>query len=373
MSRSIRFAPAAIIVAVTVATAGCGPSSNQGSTATDGAAPQAAADAAAAATPSVKTVSIPGDACGWIPVAEAEAIIGKLDGPPRAAGNECIYPLAEKSKAFSSMVDLRRKMREIDNIKTSEGEDRDLDSLVRVSVDPKGGSIVGDLAMNAVGKMFAREFGQRGSEPAKKKAPPAGWDAESGLPYTWIGRAGHLSISVYSPPEVSREKKIALAARVRDSIADLPFAADTTYQVPTFAADRNPCELLTRAEAEAVLGPLSVDPYRAIEDSPHAYPKGKACAYFTAGHRAFVITPEWTDGNMMFNLSSGIGGLIGAVAPIDKAKIEGPWDRGQVDGTTGALMFLKGDRALRVHYLTSATDRAGALKLAAQAIQRLPS
>jgi hypothetical protein len=33
---------------------------------------------------------------------------------------------------------------------------------------------------------------------------------------------------------------------------------------------------------------------------------------------------------------------------------------------------LKGDHLLRVNYLTASTDRKGALKLAAQAIQRLP-
>lgn len=131
--------------------------------------------------------------------------------------------------------------------------------------------------------------------------------------------------------------------------------------------------MLTRAEAEAVLGTLVVDPYRAIEDTPYAYEKGKACAYFTPGHRAFVITPEWSDGATTFNVSRGIGGLIGLVAPIEKAAIEGPWDNGQVDGMSGALMFLKGDRFLRVDYLTSSTDRAGALKLAAQAMQRLGS
>lgn len=330
-----------------------------------------AAAAGGDAAPAVKTVATPGDACGWIAAAEVEQIIGKLDGPPRAAGKDCIYPLAEKSEAFTRMVEFRRKMRSIDNIKTQERDDSDLDSLVRLTVDPSADSIIGDIATAAVGKIFARELGQRPSEAAKKAAPPAGWDAESGLPYTWIGRAGHISISVYSPPEITKEKKIELASRVRDRIGDLPFAADNTYQIPTFAADRNPCELLTRAEAEAVLGPLVVDPYRAIEDTPHAYAKGKACAYFTPGHRALVITPEWTDGAMTFKLSTGIGGLIGAVAPIEKTKIEGPWDQGRVDGTTGALMFLKGDRSLRVDYLTSATDRDGALKIAAQAVERL--
>jgi hypothetical protein len=321
----------------------------------------------------VKTASKPSDACGWIAVSEVEQILGKLEGPPRAAGDECIYTLAEKSETFTRMVEFRRKMREIDGIKGREGEDRDLDSLVRVSVDPKGGSITGDIANAAVGKMFAKDLGRSASAAPKKDPPPAGWDSVGGMPYTWIGRVGHISISVFSPPEITNDKKMALAARVRDRIPDLPFPADNTYQVPTFGADRNPCDLLTRAEAEAVLGKLVIDPYRAIEDTSHAYEKGKACAYFTPGHRAFVITPEWSDGDTSFKMSSGIGALVGAAAPIEKTAIEGPWDKGQVDGMTGALMFLKGDRFLRVDYLTSATDRAGALKLAAQAMQRLAS
>ena len=49
---------------------------------------------------------------------------------------------------------------------------------------------------------------------------------------------------------------------------------------------------------------------------------------------------------------------------------KGPWDSAQV-GMTGELLFLKGDRLLEVHYLTSSTDRRGAVKLAAQAIQRM--
>ena len=376
MVRSLsRLAPRLAVVAVLIAIAACG--SPGGDRASAGGAAAPAGDPPPTADPppaAVKTANKPDDACGWIPVAEVERIIGTLEGQPRAAGNECTYPLAEKSAAFTRMIELRRKMREIDGIKGRDGEDRDFDSLVRVTVDPKGGSIVGDLATAAVGKMFARELGQPSSAAAKKAAPPPGWDSASGMPYTWIGRVGHVSISVFSPPEITRERQIELAAHVRDRIPDLPFAAENTYQVLSLGGgDRNPCSLLTRAEAEAVLGPLVVDPYRAVEDTPFAYDKGKACAYFTPGHRAFIITPEWSDGASTFNIGGGIGALVGAVAPLEKAAIEGPWDKGRVDGMTGALMFLKGDRYLRVDYLTAAADRGGALKLAAQAMQRLGS
>lgn len=344
---------------------GCGQPSSPGGQDAAGGGASPGTGTAASPQAAVKTATLPGDACGWVPAVDVEQVIGKLEGPPRAAGNECIYPLAEKSKAFASLMEMRRKLGGDDQ------QDGMLADVVRVGVDPSGGSIVGDLATAAVGKMFAKEFGLRPSDAAEKAAPPPGWDSVGGMPYTWIGRVGHISISVFSPPEITREKKMALAALVRDHIPDLPFAAENTYQVITLGPDRNPCDLLTRAEAEAVLGGLVVDPYRAIEDTSHAYEKGKACAYFTPGHRAFVMTVEWRDGAMTYNLGSGLGALIGAVAPLEKAALEGPWDKGRVDGTSGALMFLKGDRYLRVDYLTSATDRAGALKLAAQAAERL--
>lgn len=350
-------------VAVFAFAGGCGRPSSSGPPDADGGPAQPAA-AGSASRASVTTASLPSDACGWLPVSEVEALIGPLAGAPRAAGNQCTYPLAEKSKSFAAMAELRRKM--------GGGDDnRDLGDVVRVAVDPSGGSVVGDLAMAAVGKMFAKELGRAPSNAATKPAPPPGWDAASTLPYTWVGRVGHISISVFAPPEIGNDKKLALAARVRDRVPDLPFAAENTYQIISLDGDRNPCDLLTRAEAEAVLGPLVVDPYRAIEDTPRAYEKGKACAYFTSGHRTFVITPEWRDGAMTYGIGSGLGALVGAAAPLEKARFDGPWDKGRLDGMTGALMFLKGDRYLRVDYLMSATDREGALKLAAQAMQRL--
>jgi hypothetical protein len=294
-----------------------------------------------------------------------EQVVGQLGGPPKAAGNECVYPLAEKSAAFAKMLELRKHFGE-----TGENPLRD---EVRISVDVDGTDAQArDIANAAMGKIFAKEMGVSAKE-ITKKAPPQGWDGENFMPYSWIGRAGHISITVFSPPEITNEKKIALAAKVRDRIPDLPFPADNTYQVIALGGDRNPCDLLTRAEAEAVLGTLVVDPYRAVEYTPKAYEKGKACSFYTAGHHAFVITAEWQDGAMTYNLSRGIGGLISAVAPLERKSIEGPWDKGQVDGTSGALIFLKGERFLRVDYAASPADRDAAVKLAAIAMERLGS
>ena len=69
-------------------------------------------------------------------------------------------------------------------------------------------------------------------------------------------------------------------------------------------------------------------------------------------------------------MEEGIGGLVGMVMPKENVVIKGPWDKAQI-GIEGQLRFLKGDRVLSVYYLTSSTDRRGAIKLAAQAIQRM--
>jgi hypothetical protein len=195
------------------------------------------------------------------------------------------------------------------------------------------------------------------------------------MPYGFSGRVGHIRISVQGQaPDVPRELMSTLAARVRDRIPDLPFPVDNPYQVIQLGTLGDPCSLLTRAEAEAVLGPLVVDPYRSSSYFPPlVHPEGHACAYFTAGHHVFVLSPTWSDGQQSFNMEKGIGGLIGAVMPQDNVVMKGPWDKAQISSGSGALLFLKGDRLLEVHYRTSSTDRRGAVKLAAQAVQRLSS
>ena len=42
-----------------------------------------------------------------------------------------------------------------------------------------------------------------------------------------------------------------------------------------------------------------------------------------------------------------------------------------MNGTTGELYFLEGDRMLAMDHLTSSTDAAGALRLAHLAVERL--
>ena len=50
--------------------------------------------------------------------------------------------------------------------------------------------------------------------------------------------------------------------------------------------------------------------------------------------------------------------------------LEGPWDEVAI-GVEGQLAVLRGDRMVEIVYLTSATDLAGAIRLAGPVLERL--
>jgi hypothetical protein len=78
---------------------------------------------------------------------------------------------------------------------------------------------------------------------------------------------------------------------------------------------------------------------------------------------------------MIFGMAKGVGGVVGSVAPDDTAAaadtLEGPWEEAAANGSTGDLYFLKADRMLEITFVTSSTDRAGAVRLARVAMEKL--
>lgn len=136
--------------------------------------------------------------------------------------------------------------------------------------------------------------------------------------------------------------------------------------------NHDPCSLLTRDEAEAVLGTLAAAPFRSKQDSSLADPNGPSCAYKTADGRALVLTPEWTYGKMILDTERLVGGLVRQVADLPNGAdtLEGTWDD-IVVGLAGDLSLRKGARALTISYINSSTDLAGAIKLSGPALTRL--
>lgn len=320
--------------------------------------------------PTIRTASIPADPCDWIPAAEVEAIIGTLAGPPRKKEDGCLYTLAmpesvaaKRQQANAMREKMREKFREA--FGTAAAEPERPNPVLDTESDPRTYAVI--VKVDVSGK------GAGNAKKADGTIAVPDWDEARPGAYRFTGRTGHVWITVAGQaPDVPRESIPELAARVRDRIPDLPFAVTNPYQVVQ-SGDDDPCSLLTRPEAEAVLGPLAIEPYRASSEwPPFAHGQGHACAYYTAGHRVLALSPTWSGGAQTFDLEKGVGGIIGIVAPQENVVIKGPWDQTQV-GMSGQLLFLKGDRLLQVHYLTSRATLGDAVKLAATAMRRLAS
>ena len=321
-----------------------------------------------------KTANLPGSPCGWMPGADVEAVVGKLNGPPRPKDGGCFYPLPFDSITLA----LHAQQKQMTEALARTGEEGDLPPmtvdtggvLVKVSVDQEAGERPVEQAFAAVGARVGVD------SLLKSKGDGEGWDWHRrliGKPNFW-GRAGTLMVTVESGTLGMQDEVLAvLAARVRDRVPDLPF------RHPAAAAEsprgHDPCGVLTRAEAEKVLGPLVFAPYPVREGGALADPAGRSCAYYSGGHRALVLTPHFTDGAgelRTFRASSGLG-AIGVDHDAEGADtLEGPWDEVAI-GAGGQLAARTGDRMLEIAYLTSSTDLAGAIRIAGVALPRLAS
>jgi hypothetical protein len=300
------------------------------------------------------------------PIADPPTAVESLeDLTPSPAGETCVYRLTRRPQSQTIVLS------------------------VLLTVGGQTKEVLGMLA-----NLFARELGD--TNPMKSNAPPspsakAGWDDEGPIlipSYTnaFGGRQGHIGIVVASQgAEVPIEILAALAATVRDHVPDLPIALppdpilaqlDLGEEDPKPAqASPDPCRLLTREEAQGVLGKLSAAPYRSNGSTPLATPSGDSCSYYTAGHHALVLRPEWNQGRALFQMAAGVPALAGRALGEHEANpadtLEGPWDQVNRSWTTGSLYFLKGDRMLELVYATSGTDLLGAVRLARAAVARL--
>jgi hypothetical protein len=328
----------ALVLAV-CAIAGCG-----------GAKADAAPDKAAAAEPGAgfATVLLGTDPCSRLTPAEVSAALGKtLRGVPvRVSSAESVTPSATGSGCLYEI----------------EPESGQEPGMVSVEVKFDGAAEMQAGLGAGVEGMFASADGQGIGK----------WDWISRLPAgLFAARQGHIGVLIainasgMSPRDVE-----PLAAQLLARVPDLPAAMDTADPAAP-GSGRNPCDILTRSEAEAVLGPLAQDPYRSRESTPIAYGNGKSCTYYAPGHHVVVLTPTWSDGPMIFGMMKGISGLTSKVTG-EKAtsNTAGPWDD-RTTGIAGHMYFLKGERMLELQHRASGADEAAALKLASVALGRM--
>jgi hypothetical protein len=321
--------------------------------------------------------------CDWLPVAEVEAIVGKLAEPPRERDGGCVYTLPIPQK----VADERAKMDKLrESIDKMPGADKAAPRKIH-QAEPYGFVLEVDLKYYGIGENVANStnailasWAMEDNDTTHVREPYAvsreklrkalnGWD----WPATHGGRIGHVRITIStlaSDLDLPGDKLDTIAVRVRDRIPDLPFPM-VGYSA---SESRDPCSLITRQEAESVLGPLLIAPYRTGGDGPFAYDTGPNCGYFTPGHHVVIVTPHWHGGKKEVALNNGIGGLIASVSADHSGQsadtLEGPWDQATMS-LDGRLIFLKGDQALEIAYRGSSTDESGALKLARIAVPRL--
>jgi hypothetical protein len=291
------------------------------------------------------------DPCGWVTAAEVGRLIGPLEGAPRRGksaenpsaqegGSACVYILAGtgSNEGVAIQVDHEDPMRYETGVA---------------------------MALGSLGIDTAQPDGPQ---------PPEGWDYMAQItPREIVGRVGHLAVVLgLFTGRVPEDRVIELATLVRDRVPDLPVAAE--YGDPNAEAwGPDPCSLVSREEAEAVLGKLMIPPYRSKESTPFADGHGQGCSYYRGNHRVLVLSAEWSDGRETFGLGAGLTDQITSTTGVGEQSadtLDGPWDQAKGD-IGGGLSFLVGDRMLEMQYHTSGVDTKGALRLATLAVERL--
>ena len=304
------------------------------------------------ASPTVATAAVP-EGCDLIPRAEIERIAGPLEREPKREGKGCWYYVA-----MDTLSAEWKQLRERAERARAGGMD---DRAIELYHPTRAGLYV-EVDLDAAGD--------------RSDTAPAGWDETSASRSGAVfhGRAGHVKVALrLQQLRVPTDTVLAIASRVRDRIPDGPIAhpaADRSGQPPT---GQDPCGVLTREEAEAMLGKLVVAPFRTKERTPLADPAGKSCAYLTPGHRILVLTPTWEYGHLDLGAARMVGGIVTQVADLANIvgdTLEGTWDDA-VSDLEGELLLRKGGRALGIRYRASSTDLAGAIRLSEPALRRL--
>ncbi len=167
-----------------------------------------------------------------------------------------------------------------------------------------------------------------------------------------------------------------LAGCMRDQQARFARMVDSLQRAGaarTGSSGGDPCTLLSRTEAEQVLGPLRHDPYRA-DGSGAPAPDGSSCRYETQTGRHLSMEVSF-DGARIGMRAIGLGAQIASpVFGSDSAQlgaVRGHWDEAHL--MPGHLMARKGDAMVDMDYMGSRAGLPGAARLADLALDRIGS
>lgn len=169
---------------------------------------------------------------------------------------------------------------------------------------------------------------------------------------------------------------LGLAACMKDQQARFAHMVDSLQRAGAARAGSSgadPCTLLSRGEAEQVLGPLRHDPYR-TDGSGAPDPDGTTCRYEAQTGRHLSMEVSF-DGARMGMRAIALGAAIASpVFGSDSAQlgaVRGHWD--EVHLLPGHLMARKADAMVDMDYQGSRAGLASAARLADIALDRFGS
>lgn len=311
-----------------------------------------------ATTSSVQTQPANPDPCGWMTQAEVELITGPLTRAPfRNHGTEAMRP-DDKGDACAYVV--------------PSANNSTLPSGIYVEVATHDGTQLTSGVMGAlrgVGNWLPPGYSLADTGVAGP------WDEAAGSgKRLFVARQGDAAVVLTGLGwGLPKDQLGALAAKLLAKIPDQPSQAPPPRRDAgdDEALPGDPCSFVTAAEAEQVLGKLTVPPYRSRTTTSMASAEGGSCSYRTAKHRVFVLSPTWTGGKDQLKMAAITGQqtakILGGTAEADT--LEGPWDQ-VAGGPSGEIYFLKGDALIAMQYASSSTDVAGAATLARKALGR---
>jgi len=157
----------------------------------------------------------------------------------------------------------------------------------------------------------------------------------------------------------SKEQQAQLA-----QLADSMRASSGGSSESSGSPGEDPCTLVSRAEAERILGPMRHDPYRVAGTSREPAPSGSHCYYESRNGRRVVMDVDWKDGIMGMKVLGMMGRLVEQAIPTDSGQadtLEGRWD--ELRMLPGDNLYArKGDQLVSIDYVGSGIGLIGAAK-----------
>ncbi|HTI06876.1 MAG TPA: hypothetical protein VL549_16360 [Gemmatimonadales bacterium] len=146
-------------------------------------------------------------------------------------------------------------------------------------------------------------------------------------------------------------------------------------QARTTRNGNDPCTLVSRAEAERILGPMRHDPYRVAGTNREPAATGSYCYYEARNGRRVIMDVDWTDGRQEMKIVGMMGSLVEQVISTDSGQadtLDAHWDElRMLPGNN--LYARKGDQLVQLDYNGSRIGIVGAAKFVNIALDRMAS